>query len=74
MRAMLVDYEKRRSSSNSEFSQEVFPVSDTERRIALYCAIRETNKPCKEWPAPVDVFIVLRDGKWYVKDVVPRKK
>jgi len=71
---ILVDYEKRRSTSDSEYSQQLFPISDTERRMALYCATRETNKPCKEWPAPVDVFMVLRDGKWYVKDVVETKK
>jgi len=71
---VLVEYEKRRGTSDSEYSQELFPISDTERRIALYCSTRETNKPCKEWPVTVDVFIVMRDGKWYVKDVVPRQK
>ncbi len=70
---VLVAYEKSRPNSDSEYSQEMFPVSATERRIALYCSTRETNKHCKEWPQTVDVFIELRDGKWYVKDLVQRK-
>lgn len=76
MHADLVAYQRKRvSDSNNEFSQELFPVSATERRIAMYCTVRETNnKPCKEWPKPVDVFIELKDGHWYVKDVVPRSK
>jgi hypothetical protein len=61
------------SGSDSEYTQEIFPVSDTQRRIVLYCAHRETGKSCKEWPKPVDFFIEHRDGLWYVKDVVPRK-
>ncbi len=62
-----------RRSNDSEYSQELFPVSDTERRIALYCAHRETGRPCTEWPKPVDVVIERRDGIWYVKDVRSRK-
>lgn len=69
----MVEYQKTRAGSDSEYSQELFPVSDTERRIAMYCAHRETGKPCKEWPNPVNFFIERRDGVWYVKDVRSRK-
>ena len=70
----LIEHQKAHASgSDSEYSQELFPVSDTERRIAMYCAHRETGKPCKEWPKPVDFFIERRDGMWYVKDVRSRK-
>jgi len=58
---------------DSEYSKELFAVSNTERRIAMYCAQRETGQRCKEWPKQVDFFIARRDGIWYVKDVVPRK-
>jgi hypothetical protein len=70
----LTDHSKAHpSGSDSEYSQELFPVSDTERKLTLYCAHRETGKPCAEWPKPVDFFIELRDGLWYVKDVRQRK-
>jgi hypothetical protein len=68
------DYEKAHSQdSNAEYSQEVFPVSDTERRIVLYCAFRDTSKPCTHWPKPVDFFIERRGEFWYVKDILARK-
>jgi len=68
------DYEKAHSQdSNAEYSQEVFPVSDTERRLVLYCAFRDTSKPCTHWPKPVDFFIERRGEFWYVKDIVARK-
>lgn len=74
MHKALTDHQKAHASgSDSEYTQELFPVSDTARRIALYCAQRETGKPCKEWPKPVDFFIERQDGMWYVKDVVPRQ-
>lgn len=71
---VVTDYEKaHRTDSNAEYSQEVFPVSDTERRIAMYCVFRDTNKGCSHWPKPVDFFIERRGEYWYVKDVVARK-
>ncbi|HMY15319.1 MAG TPA: hypothetical protein PKA58_03270, partial [Polyangium sp.] len=73
MHKALVAAEKK-STGEFEYSQELFPVSDTERRVAMYCVHRETQAPCGQWPTPVDVFIERRDGKWYVKDVVPRVK
>jgi len=72
-RTLIEDRKAHPSGSDSEYSQELFPVSDTERRIAMYCGHRETGKPCKEWPKPVDFFIERRDGLWYVKDVRSRK-
>lgn len=71
---VVTDYEKAHSTdSNAEYSQEMFPVSDTERRIALYCVFRDSSKPCSHWPKPVDFFIERRGEFWYVKDVVARK-
>ena len=74
MHKALIDHRKANPiSDNSEYTQEMFPVSDAERRIALYCAQRETKKPCKQWPKAVDFIIERRNGLWYVKDVIPRK-
>jgi len=71
----LMDHKKaHRSGSDSDYSKELFPISDTQRRIALHCAAGDARKPCKEWPKPVDFFIERRDGLWYVTDVVVRNK
>ncbi len=74
MHKALVDHRQAHPSGHdSEYTQEVFPISDSERRIALYCEKQESGKPCKEWPKAVDFFLERRDGLWYVKDVVRRK-
>lgn len=73
MHKALVASEKK-SRGDDEYTLELFPVSDIERRVALYCVHRDTQKPCKQWPTPVDFFIERQDKKWYVKDVVPRVK
>jgi hypothetical protein len=71
----IIDIEKSPSSAggSSEFTSELFPVSDAERRLVLYCAVGGTSKPCAKWPKPVDVYLQRSGGLWRVKDVKPRR-
>lgn len=73
LRDRLIAQEKARASGPyQEYTSQLFKVSDTERRLVLYCAVADTGKPCADWPRPVDFLIERRLGIWRVKEVKPR--
>lgn len=54
------------------FSHELFPTGkNDERRVVVYCAI-DSDKPCPDWPNPVEFGLERRGGLWKVGKVRER--
>jgi hypothetical protein len=68
---------RRASSSGSpehaEYTRELFPVSESERRLVLYCAMSESRAPCHDWPIAIELQLVKGDGSWLVRDARPSR-